>query len=163
MKKLMQKFAFAITLAATAHALAADPIQGEISCDKGENMAKVKALVAKAKAGLKASKDKTLKEITDGSKDWKDGDFYVFVYSGGKVLAHGFNAAMVGKDLTQVKDSDGLQYVEMIRRLAAEKGSGCVKYKFPNPAKGGQVEDKISYIESLGNNEWVGVGTYAIK
>jgi cytochrome c len=147
---------------AASTALAAD-IPGEISCDKGENMPKVKALVAKAKAAVKANKEKALKEITDGSKDMKDGDFYVFVYKGGTVEAHGFNAAMVGKDLTNVKDADGLQYVENIRRMAAEKGSGCFKYKFPNPAKGGQVENKISYIETLGNDEWIGVGTYLIK
>lgn len=98
-----------------------------------------------------------------GDKKWKDGDLYLFVYDGGKALAHAYNPSIVGRDITLVKDADGIQYAESLHRTAVEKGEGCVKFKFPNPAKGGQIESKVGYAMKLDKNVWVGSGTYLIN
>ncbi len=77
-----------------------------------------------------------------------------------KMLMHGVNADLVGKNVAEIKDPNGKQiFVEMVK-VAKEKGAGIVDYQWVKPGASKPV-DKISYVEL--NKEWgwvVGSGIY---
>lgn len=85
-----------------------------------------------------------------------DRDLYVMVYdSSGKNVAHGANAALIGKNLIDLKDVDGKF---LVREITAVKDQGWVDYKWPDPLtkKYGQ---KTTYVLHVGDY-LVGVGAY---
>lgn len=77
-----------------------------------------------------------------------------------RVLMHGVNADLVGKNVTDVKDPNGKQlFVEMVK-VAKEKEAGIVEYQWVKPGASKPV-DKVSYVKL--NKEWgwiVGSGIY---
>jgi cytochrome c len=85
-----------------------------------------------------------------------DRDLYVMVYdSSGKNVAHGANAALIGKDLIDLKDTDGKF---LIRELVAVKDQGWVDYKWPDPLTK-KIGQKTTYVVRVGDY-LVGVGAY---
>lgn len=107
------------------------------------------AMVVKAVAAIKASKVKTYEEITKKDAKWVDRDIYVTVYDmTGKVLAHGANEKMVGKDLIELKDTDGKAFVKERIELAKSKGKFWQDYKFTDPVTK-KVLPKQMYCEKL--------------
>lgn len=142
---------------------AAGQIPGEVSCDKGVDMERVQALVKKTVAALQKDQATVIQQINHGDKRWKDGEYYVFVLQGTKVLAHGYMPAVVGQDIGGTSYQNTFPWVRSNQRMAMERGEGCVEYKFHNPAKGGQVEDKVSYVMRVNGTLWAGSGTYVVR
>jgi cytochrome c len=92
------------------------------------------AMVVKTVAAVKANRSKTLEEITAKDAKYVDRDLYAVVYDmTGKVLAHGANNKMVGKDLIELKDPDGKEFVKERVELAKSKGKFWQEYKFTDP------------------------------
>ncbi|GAA5173467.1 hypothetical protein GCM10025771_00840 [Niveibacterium umoris] len=109
------------------------------------------ALVGKVIVALKADKQKALDEITAKDAKWIDRDLYPTVMSlEGKVLAHGQNAKMVGKDLLEFKDPDGKAFYKERMDLAKSKGKFWQDYKFTDPVTK-KVLPKEAYCEKLGD------------
>ena len=77
-----------------------------------------------------------------------------------RVLMHGVNADLVGKNVSEIKDPNGKQlFVEMVK-VAKEKEAGIVEYQWAKPGAAKPV-DKVSYVKL--NKEWgwiVGSGIY---
>lgn len=112
--------------------------------------AEAEALVAKAVAHIKADgKDKAYADFTDKKPGWVDRDLYVVVYDlNGKVLSHGQNPKQVGKDLLEIKDPDGKEFVKERVQLAKSKGKFWHDYKFTDPVTK-KVLPKSMYCEKL--------------
>ena len=125
-----------------------------------QSKADAEAMVKKAIAAAKADgKDKVLADITRPGGPFTKGPLDVFVYDlGGKVLAHGQNAKMVGKDMLEATDPDGVAYVKERIAIAKTKGKGWQNYKFSDPISK-KVEDKTAYVE-LWNDLIFGCGVY---
>jgi signal transduction histidine kinase len=148
LKSLFGVAAMSLMMATAAHA-----------ADQG-TAAEAEAMVKKGVAYLKASgPEKAAEEFTNG-KSFKDRDLYiVYTEFGGKVLAHGGNPKLVGKNLSGMKDSDGNPFFQMLVDLAKTKGKGWSgNYRFMNPATQ-KIEAKVMYVESVGES-YVGVGIY---
>jgi cytochrome c len=110
-----------------------------------------KALVVKTVSALKANRAKTLEEITAKDAKYVDRDLYAVVYDmTGKVLAHGANNKMVGKDLIELKDPDGKEFVKERVNLAKSKGEFWQDYKFTDPITR-KVLPKEAYCETVGD------------
>lgn len=122
--------------------------------------ADAEAMVKKAIAYVKANgKDKAFAEVGNPKGQFVDRDLYIFVYDlNGKCLAHGANPKMVGKDLGEMKDSDGKSYVKERIEIAKTKGRGWQDYKFTNPVSK-KIEPKTAYIEKV-DEMIVGCGIY---
>lgn len=151
MIRLLLAVCFAFVLSLTGPAFAQD----KGTAEEAVTMAK------KAAAAIKADREKAFAAINDKSNaDYHLKDLYVFVgpKAGGPLLAHGVNAALIGKDLEELKDVDGKLFVAEMRKLANEKGQGWVDYKWSNPVTK-KIEQKSSYVESA-NDVWLGVGIY---
>ncbi|MFZ6719838.1 cache domain-containing protein [Undibacterium sp. Ji49W] len=121
------------------------------------------ALVKKAAAYLKANgKEKAYVEFNNTSGQFVVKDLYVFVYNingDGINRAHGANPKMVGKNLLDLKDADGVSIVKSFLDVANSKtGHGWVDYKWPNPNTK-ELEAKSTYIERVGD-VLIGCGIY---
>lgn len=109
-----------------------------------------KAMVAKAVAFVQAQgPEKAYAEFTGKSAAFVDRDLYVVVYGmDGKVLAHGANAKLVGKDMLDATDVDGKYYVKERLALAAKKADFWQDYKFVNPVTK-KIEPKQMFCHPL--------------
>ena len=122
--------------------------------------AEAEALVKKAITYLKANgQEKAFAEFSNPKGAFVDRDLYIFVYDlNGKCVAHGFNQKMIGKDLREMKDADGKDYVKERIEIAKTKGKGWQDYKFTNPLSK-KLEPKTAYIEKH-EDVIVGCGAY---
>ncbi len=155
MKKLLQAVAFTASVAVSAMAMAQERGTAEEAV----------ALVKKATAYYKANgKEKLAAEINSRSPQFQEKDLYLFMSpaSGGALIAHGANAKMVGKTLGDMRDVDGVNFVQKFREVANSKeGHGWVDYKWPN-AKTGQLEQKSTYVERV-DDVYIAAGIYKGK
>ncbi|KQV91309.1 histidine kinase [Massilia sp. Root351] len=130
------------------------------SAEKGSANEAV-AMVKKAVALIKSDgKEKAFAAISDpANKDFHDRDLYIYVYDmNGVAVAHGVNPKLVGKNLLDMKDNEGKAMIQEMVKVAKEKGSGWVDFKWPNPVTKA-VEAKSGYVERAGDL-LVGSGVY---
>ena len=94
--------------------------------------------------------DKAYSEISNKSGQFIDRDLYVVVYGlDGKVLAHGANTKLIGKEMIDAQDVDGKPYVKERVELARAQPTFWQDYKFANPVSK-KVEPKQMYCERVG-------------
>jgi len=93
------------------------------------------AMVAKAVAHAeKVGAAKAYQDFTRKVAPFADRDLYVVVYDlKGKVLAHGQNPKMVGKELIDLLDPDGKAFVKERVELGKIKNSFWHDYKWTDP------------------------------
>jgi signal transduction histidine kinase len=109
------------------------------------------AMVKKAVVFIKdQGVDKAYPEISNKSGTFIDRDLYVVVYGlDGKVLAHGANSKLIGKDMLDAQDVDGKPYVKERVDMARAQPTFWQDYKFANPVSK-KVEPKQMYCERVG-------------
>lgn len=124
---------------------------------KDEAVAMVKRVQEEFK---KEGAESTFKAVSDKSTPaFHDRDLYPFIYDmKGVNVAHGARPALIGKNLIDLKDQDGIYLIREMVKIANGPGSGWIDYKWPNPLTN-KIEDKSSYIEKMGDY-FVGVGIY---
>jgi cytochrome c len=107
-------------------------------------------MVKKAVAYIKVEgPEKAYQTFTKKAPDFIDRDLYVVVYGfDGKVLAHGANDKLVGKDMIEATDVDGKPFVKERVDLARKNASFWQDYKFVNPVSK-KIEPKQMYCEAL--------------
>ena len=130
--------------------------------DKGKGTAaEATAMVQKAIAHIKkAGRDKAFADFNDKKGAFTDRDLYVVVYDmKGKVLAHGANEKMIGKEVIELRDNDGKYFVkERVEMMKAADAKGWQDYKFMNPVTR-QIEPKSMYLQRY-EDVIVGTGIY---
>ena len=124
------------------------PAWGADHATKDEAIAMVNKAAALYK---KEGADKAFAEFDKKPGDFTDRDLYIMVYStSGKVLAHGSNAKLVGKDMASAQDVDGTYYVKDRMALAAKQKTFWQDYKFVNPVTK-KIEPKQAYCDVEGD------------
>lgn len=75
---------------------------------------------------------------------------YYFVYHGTVAFVHPVQPQLVGKDLDQTHDANGVYYVSELHK-AAQKGGGFVQFIFGKPQVDGSVANtpKLGYVEMI--------------
>jgi signal transduction histidine kinase len=99
-------------------------------------------------------------------KDWRSGDYYIFVTGPDeKELCHP-NKDMIGKPASEIVDSNGKKVGTELVAAAKKKGGGWVDYVWPRPGTTKPVA-KSSYSMSVkgpdGKTYYVGSGGYELK
>ena len=109
------------------------------------------AMVKKAVAFIgKEGAEKAYAEFDKKDGGFTDRDLYVVVYGlDGKVLAHGANAKLIGKDMIDATDVDGKPYVKERVEMAKKQADFWQDYKFVNPQTK-KIEPKQMYCQRLG-------------
>lgn len=131
------------------------------AADERGSRDEAKALVDAAIEHIKkVGADKAYKDFTTDKASWTKKDLYVMVYDAkGVAVAHGSNEKLVGKDMTAVKDANGVAIVNGMIALAA-KGGGWFDYDWPDPLTK-KIMPKSTYAKKQPNGEgFVGVGVY---
>ncbi|RZI41389.1 histidine kinase [Herbaspirillum sp. HC18] len=119
--------------------------------------------VAMVKKGVELvrtqGKEKAFAEFNNPNGQFVKGDLYVMAYDmEGNNKAHGANAKLIGKNLLDIKDANGVYIVKSFIELAQTKGKGWVDYKWPNHITK-TVDMKSTYIEKV-DDVLIGVGIY---
>ena len=100
------------------------------------------------------------------SKDWMEGDYYVFVTGPDDKLVCHPNASMVGKANADIVDANGKKVGLDLIAAAKKKGGGWVDYVWPRPGQTTPVA-KSSYATQVKgpDGKWyvVGAGGYELK
>jgi signal transduction histidine kinase len=110
--------------------------------------AEATAMVEKAIAHIKkVGRDKAFADFNSKTGGFTDRDLYVVVYdTKGKVLAHGANDKMIGKDVIDLRDNDGKYFVkERVEMMSKPGAKGWQDYKFMNPTTRA-IEPKSMYL-----------------
>ncbi len=117
-------------------------------------------MVSKAVESMREyGKKKAFDDISNKLGPFCDRDLYVVVYDmQGRNLAHGANAALIGKDLIDAKDGAGNPYVRERIAIISAQDKGWQDYMFLNPISK-QVEAKSMYLERY-EDLIVGCGVY---
>jgi cytochrome c len=124
---------------------------------RDEAVAMVKRVQAKFK---KDGMEATCRAINAGVKEFNDRDLYAYIVGfDGVNCANARTPAVVGKNILDLKDQDGLWVVRVPIALAKNQGSGWFDYRWLNPTTK-TIEDKTAYVERIGDNYYVGVGIY---
>ncbi len=152
-----------VTLAAGIFALALGIAAPVAAQDKSKGTkAEAVAMVDKAVAHIKkVGRDKAFADFNNKKGAFTDRDLYVVVYDmKGKVLSHGANEKLIGKDVIELRDNDGKYFVkERVEMMSkAPDAKGWQDYKFPNPMTK-QIEPKQMYLQRL-EDLIVGCGVY---
>jgi cytochrome c len=128
--------------------------------DEYGTASEAEAMVGKAVAHIKkVGAQKAYEDFTSKAAPFVDRDLYVVVYDlEGRVVAHGQNPKMVGKDLIDLHDPDGKAFVKERVDLARTKGKFWHDYKFTDPVTK-KVLPKSTYCERLESTA-VCVGIY---
>jgi hypothetical protein len=118
------------------------------------------AMVDRGVARIKAvGSERAYADFTSRAPGFVDRDLYVVVYDlEGRVLAHGQNSKMVGKDLIDLRDPDGKAWVKERVELARSRGKFWHDYKFTDPMTK-KVLPKSTYCERVESTA-VCVGIY---
>jgi hypothetical protein len=127
--------------------------------DRG-TAAEAKSLLSKAVTYYKTNgQAKSFAAFNDPKGNFVSKDLYIFALDmSGKIIAHGVNAALIGKDMMGTKDANGKLFIKEMVNIGKTKGKGSVDYKWVSP-KTNKVEQKSSYIEKV-NRVVLGCGFY---
>ncbi|MES2151769.1 MAG: cache domain-containing protein [Pseudomonadota bacterium] len=135
-----------VCLSLLLSALACGPALADDVATKPEAEAMVKRAVAFIKAN---GRDKSYAEVNRKDGPFTDRDLYIVVYGNdGVVHAHGANPKMLNKNLMELKDVDGKQFIKERVELAKKHASFWQDYKFTNPTTG-KIEPKSMYCQPL--------------
>ena len=135
-----------VGLAMSASLLFSSLVFAEDFASKSDAEAIVKRAIAHIK---KVGVDKAAEDFTNRKGDFVNLDLYMTMYNmQGVVLAHGQNKKSVGKDLMDLKDSDGKEFVKERMSMAKTKSSFWQEYKFTDPVTK-KVLPKEMYCETV--------------
>jgi signal transduction histidine kinase len=143
-------------------ALLATGFVATAAAEERATLDQAQALVKKARAYIReVGPEKAYAEISNPKGRFVDRELYIYVYDKQlNNLAHGGNQKLIGKNLADLRDTDGV-YVNKGLLEVAQKGGGTFKFKFLNPATK-TIEVKTGYAEMEGE-VMVGSGIYAPK
>ena len=154
MTRILSALAAVLVIAFGMPAFAQDKSKG--------TAAEATAMVDKAIAHIKkVGREKAFADFSSKKAPWVDRDLYVVVYDmKGKVLAHGANEKMIGKDVIELRDNDGKFFVkERVEMMSkGPDAKGWQDYKFMNPVSR-QIEPKSMYLHRY-EDLIVGCGIY---
>lgn len=113
--------------------------------------AHAQALLERAVAHYRSAGEAALAAFHRGDQ-FREGELYVYVLStdGLMLSSGGTSSALIGRNLRDLRDTEGRLFIRDILAIAAEKGSGMVEYRWLN-AQHGKVERKITYFRAAGN------------
>jgi polar amino acid transport system substrate-binding protein len=101
-----------------------------------------------------------LREFMNPNGQFVKGELYIFAYDfQGTVLANGGQPELVGKNLIDMKDGNGVEVIKQLIKLA-QQGGGWLRYLWPNPAHNNKIESKLSNVMKVDDSWFLGSGIY---
>lgn len=105
-------------------------------------------------------KEKALQEFMDKNGEFIKGELYIYAYDfNGTVIAHGGQPNLVGKNLIDMMDANGVPVIKDLIKIAQD-GGGWLDYMWPNPVDDNQIEPKAGYVMKVDDTWFLGSGLY---
>jgi cytochrome c len=150
----MRFFKFAIATVALSLLLA-----GSASAADRGTPDDAKVLAEKAAAHFKdVGADKAIADFMNPQGGYVDRDLFVVVYDPTGKIMSGMIPVLIGKNATELKDTDGKEFGKEIMAKAKAEKMGWVEYRMTNPSTK-KIEAKVSYVVQVGDYV-VFVGAY---
>jgi signal transduction histidine kinase len=109
---------------------------------------------------VEQGKDKAIEVFNDPKGEFVRGGHYIIAYDfNGTCLAHPYEPTMIGENVLNVTDSNGVALKKNMREVA-RRGSGFAYYIWPNPDHSNAEELKIAYVLKVDEEMWLAAGTY---
>jgi methyl-accepting chemotaxis protein len=120
--------------------------------DRAEARERAMALVRRGIEHLRRhGPQKAFADFSDPAGGFIEGDFYLIAFGLDCVIhAHGARPEFIGQNHSGMKDVDGKPMAPETVRVARERGSGWVDYRWTNP-KVGRIQRKSTYGELAGD------------
>lgn len=121
--------------------------------------AEARALLERAVTRYRADGDAALAAFSRVG-EFQKGDLYVYVLgtNGIMLAAGGASTTLIGRNISDLKDTEGKAFIREMLEAARTKGSGTVKYRWLN-RQHGKTEQKVAYFQTVGDKILV-VGYY---
>ncbi|MBU2510086.1 cache domain-containing protein [bacterium] len=105
-------------------------------------------------------KKAALREYKDKEGLFNRGELYIYAYDlDCKVLSHGSNPGLIGKDLSLLEDTQGTRIIRVMVEKIKYKGNGWLKFFWFHPTTK-RITPKLGYFEKVEDDWWVGSGIY---
>lgn len=153
--RLYSNTEMAVSLVQEAYEKSSDTNIGKSLQQIGKQLAgNLNRFYQKNKGGLSEEEMRShlLKQI-EAFRYNKTGYFFALDLKGNLKMSP-LNPELNGKNMFNVSDKDGVFFFREINKMAKQKGSGFVRYKWINP-KSGQIEEKITYLFIMKELNWV--------
>lgn len=162
LQSVTRRFALKVSAAAMLYG-GSYPAFAQQSAPDSPKAKELQAMVDKA-ASLVDSKGKAaFTELGKPDSEWRHGDTYVFVGKmDGVQLFSGAFPNLNGKDLSDMKDTNGKLLIQEFKKTVQSGGSGWVDYMWPKPGQT-QPSQKWSYVKAVkvdGEPGYIGAGFY---
>lgn len=126
-------------------------------CTRDQLVCFVKEAVSFAKI---YGKREALKEFKDSNGLFHRGELYIYAYDlKGRVISHGENPSLVGKNLWNLKDPNGVFIIQKMIRKVKARGKGWLHFYWFHPISK-KIMKKVGYFERVDRNWWLGSGYY---
>ena len=109
-----------------------------------------KALAEKAAALVASDGEKAFPMLNDPKGAYVEGDLYVAVLDHKGVVHANANPKLIGLNLWDAVDPDGVKFTQEIVKVGDASGTGWVSYKFTNPATK-KIEPKKTWVHRVGD------------
>lgn len=104
--------------------------------------------------------EEALAIFNDPQGPYVRGDLYIYALDmDGIALALAHQPELLGTSMIDLTDHHGLN-VTRIEIALARLGGGFIYYHYPNPAHGMRLDPKVSYVQMVNDNYWIGAGIY---
>ncbi|MEA1924063.1 MAG: cache domain-containing protein [Pseudomonadota bacterium] len=91
---------------------------------------------------------------------YDNGAGYFFINQNTSSVLHPIKPTLEGRDLVDLKDSDGKYFIREFAEIARARNEGFCTYKWPNPTSN-QSEEKLTYVFYFPQYDWIiGTGFY---
>jgi signal transduction histidine kinase len=93
--------------------------------------------------------EKAFEAIKQPNGKFHKGELYIYTYDmEGVVTSHPTNHGLIGKNVYNLKDTKGFEFVKYMVDNAKAKGSGWCEYYWTNPVTK-KIGKKLSYFEKV--------------
>lgn len=123
---------------------------------------RAQALLARAVDYYKGNKDRALAAFSRAG-EFINGDLYVYVVgTNGQMLASGgSSSALIGRDISDLRDATGKPFIREMIDTAKAKGAGTVEYRWLNRSDR-KIERKVVYYQKV-DDRIIAVGFYIAR
>lgn len=105
-------------------------------------------------------KEDACSEFKDKEGLFNRGELYIYAYDfNGICVSHGSNSKLIGKDLSQLQDPNGIRIIYEMITILNRDGKGWLNFFWFHPATK-RITPKLGYFEKVDSTWWLGSGIY---
>lgn len=121
----------------------------------------LKSIVGEAIDYARANgKDAAIAEFNDKNGTFVRGNLYIYAFDyNGTALALPYQPQFIGTDLSGLQDAYGVNYTR-VEIMLAQQGGGFIFYHYLHPSSNMTLEPKMSYVQRVDDDWWLGAGIY---